>query len=606
MALAFRPGQVEASSAVFGGGPFYSGGNAVMNTLRGSGFTTVILWCIHVDASSGNLILNDQLIISNGAYVGNAAWPGQLATLKMPPTSVNRVEVSVGSWGVNDFQSVQTLMNNYGTNTGSVLYRNFQALKTATGAAAIDFDDETLYDVATTVKFGQMLSSIGYKITLCPYTNPAFWQNVYNQLGSAKVDSVYLQCYAGGAGNNPSSWNSYFSGLKVTPGLWCSNGSGCASGDDPASVGSKMSAWKLSADIPGGFMWLYDDMLACASRGSPANYAAAINQAVDSLKLSPGTGFSAVAGPGGRFLPASTSFVLTNSGNTSLTWNVFSPASWLSASGSGGVLGAHASSALTIRFDEANATNLPAGRYSASVWLTNTTTGVSLSRSFTLNTTVTNWPIPFSGYNAALLAPSTATPASPRATAFDVPNNYCFYEAGLAGGTRGLTPNGSFASLCDSSTAFELGPFGATDALLLGYQHPSSATLTLNPPQAFYSLAILASSANGGGQGTLVLHFADGSSSSALAFNAQDWFYTVTNVALQGFGRLKLGSTFNFEDNGDSNPNLYQTSLSLAARGIPIQSIPSLSTFLETPARSKTRGFLPSAEVPSFRQPLRD
>ena len=60
----------------------------------------------------------------------------------------------MSSWGVNDFQSIQTLMNTYGTNTDSILYRNFQALKTATGAQAVDFDDETLYDVTTAVKFG--------------------------------------------------------------------------------------------------------------------------------------------------------------------------------------------------------------------------------------------------------------------------------------------------------------------------------------------------------------------------------------------------------------------------------------------------------------------
>src|SRR5512141_2693223 len=121
------PHPCSAASAVFGGGPFSSGGASVMNTLRSSGFTTVILWCIHVDATTGNLILNDQLVVANGAYVGNAAWPGQLATLKTAPTSVNRIEVSVGSWGVNDFQSVQTLMSSQGTNTTSILYRNFQA-----------------------------------------------------------------------------------------------------------------------------------------------------------------------------------------------------------------------------------------------------------------------------------------------------------------------------------------------------------------------------------------------------------------------------------------------------------------------------------------------
>src|ERR1700750_2127913 len=60
---------VSADSAIYGGGPFYSGGTAVMNDLRSSGFTTVMLWSIHVDAN-GDLHLNDQALISNGAFVG--------------------------------------------------------------------------------------------------------------------------------------------------------------------------------------------------------------------------------------------------------------------------------------------------------------------------------------------------------------------------------------------------------------------------------------------------------------------------------------------------------------------------------------------------------
>lgn len=548
-----------------------------MNTLRASGFTTVILWCIHVDASTGNLIYNDQLVVSGGAYVGNAAWPGQLATLKTAPTSVNRIEVSVGSWGVNDFQSVQTLMNNQGTNTGSILYRNFLALKNATGATAVDFDDETLYDVATAAKFGQMLSSIGYKVTLCPFNSTAFWQNVYAQLGSGKVDAVYLQCYAGGAGNDPAAWNSYFGGLKVIPGMWCANGSGCASGNTPASVATQMLTWRNSAGIPGGFMWLYDDMLACSSQGTPAAYAAAINQAVDPMVVSPPAGFSGAAGSpkDSRFLPASTTFTLTNTGGTALNWTLSAPVAWLSASATAGILSARSSTAVTISLNPATATNLAAGRYSATVWFTNRLTGTTWPRAFTLAAGVTNWPVALTGWNAALLAPNTATAASPGATAFDVPNNYCFYQAGLAGGTLGLPATGAFASLCDARTAFALGSYGTTNSLLLGYRYPVSATLSLPRPRAFNSLAVLAGSANGGGQGSLVLNFANGSRSPALAFNAQDWFNTVTNVAVQGFGRLRLGSIFSFEDPGNSNPNLYQSVLNLASRGLtnPISSI---------------------------------
>ena len=52
-------------------------------------------------------------------------------------------------------------------------------------------------------------------------------------------------------------------------------------------------------------------------------------------------------------------------------------------------------------------------------------------------------------------------------------------------------------------------------------------------------------------------------------------FYVVTNVAIQGFGRLKLGASLTLEDNGAVNPNLYQTTLNLAALGLiePIASI---------------------------------
>ncbi len=549
-----------------------------MNTLRASGYTTVMLWCIHVDAASGNLIFNDQLVAANGSYVGNAGWPAQLATLKTAPTSVNRIEISVSSYGVNDFQSIQTLMNNYGTNTDSILYRNFQALKTATRADAVDYDDETLYDVATAVKFGRMLSSIGFKVTLCPYLNSGFWQSVYTQLGPSIVDVVYLQCYAGGAGNNPATWNGYFSGIKVQPGLWCKNGSGCSSGNTASEVQTLMAGWKSSAGITGGFMWLFDDMLACNSGGTAADYAKAINQAVDPLQVSPSRGFSAIVSGGFDFPPANTSFVLFNSGAASLNWSLSNTSLWLTVTSASGTLGANGSTAVSVALNSAVATNLAPNLYSATVVFSNRSSGVAQGRSFGLNTAVSNLPVALTGFNTALLAVNTATPANPGATAFDVKNNYCFYQSGLSGGTRGLPLNGVFSSLSDSATAFQIGPYGATNALMLGYQYSPSGTLMLKNPQAFDKLIVLASSANGGGHGTLMVNFTDGTHSPVFDFNAQDWFNTVTNIAIQGFGRLKLGASFTLEDNGDSNPNLYQTAINLAVLGLT-QTIASITFY---------------------------
>jgi len=311
-----------ASSAIFGGGPFYSGGTATMNALRASGYTTVNLWTLHVYADAGgSLIYNDQLVVANGAYVGNAAWPAQLATLKTAPTSVKRIEWSVGSWGANDFLAIKTLMDTYGTNPDSLLYRNFLALKNATGADAIQFDDETQYDVTTAVRFGRMLSAIGYKVALCPYTNPTFWQSVYNQLGTGIVDAVYLQCYAGGAWNDPAGWNSYFTGTKVIPGMWCRHDGGTA-GSSASEVQAQMTSWRSSAGITGGFMWLYDDMLSLSGGDTPATYATAINMAVNPMTPPPVTeidlGFT-----GGSFAPLAANNLLQGNAGDSSALNFF-------------------------------------------------------------------------------------------------------------------------------------------------------------------------------------------------------------------------------------------------------------------------------------------
>lgn len=265
-------------SAIYGGGPFYQDGQAVMDTLRASGFTTVILWTIHVRAGSGDLVYNDHLIVANGQYVGDPGWPARLKTLKQAPTSVNRIEIGVGSAGPDDWGVIDALIKAQGTGPDSILYRNFQALKAATGADAINNDDEQHYDLASTTAFAKMTASLGYRFAIVPYSNTTYWVNLKKNLG-ATLDRVYLQGYAGGTGNDPASWSQRL-GMTVDPGLWSKHGSGCNAGDSPATVRSRMSAWHASAGITGGFMWLYDDMKLCASKGSPADYAAAINDGV--------------------------------------------------------------------------------------------------------------------------------------------------------------------------------------------------------------------------------------------------------------------------------------------------------------------------------------
>jgi hypothetical protein len=302
-----------------------------------------------------------------------------------------------------------------------------------------------------------------------------------------------------------------------------------------------------------------------------------LTNAPDPLQITPGTGFTAVAQFSTPPVPTGLTLVLTNTGATTLNWSLANTSAWLTVSAITGTLAAGAAAySLQVNLNPAAVTNLAAGNYYASLGLTNLASGVVQGRSFALAVSAGNAPIALTGYTAAVLAPNTATAAAPNATAFDIPNDYCFYQAGLNASTRGLPPDGVFTSQADGSTVFQLLPYGSTNALVLGYEHPGSSTLSLAAPQAYNSLAILACSANASGTiGTLVLNFTNGLQSQALNFNAPDWFSTATNVAIQGFDRLKLGSSFGPDNDGAAYPNLYQTTLNLAALGLnqPVSSI---------------------------------
>jgi len=59
-----------------------------------------------------------------------------------------------------------------------------------------------------------MLANIGYKYTIVPYTNIDFWATITTQINEGRttpdllMDRVYLQCYDGGADNDPGDWQS--------------------------------------------------------------------------------------------------------------------------------------------------------------------------------------------------------------------------------------------------------------------------------------------------------------------------------------------------------------------------------------------------------------
>jgi len=264
-------------SAIYGGGPFYQTPATTIPELRTSGFTTAVIWTIHID-TAGNFNYNAEFpIVANGRYIGYSRYPDfsrNVALLKTAPTSITRVEAGLSAYGSSTFQNIKNLITAHGTGPTTNLYKNFKALKDSIPSIdAINFDDESTYDVSSSVQLAVMLGGLGYKVALCPYTQATYWKSVASQTNSqipGTVDAVFLQCYDGGASNSPCSatWN--FNGIPVYPGLWDRNYL-------PAGVQTKMAGWKTQCNISGGFMWLYDDF---KNTPKTQQYASAINTAI--------------------------------------------------------------------------------------------------------------------------------------------------------------------------------------------------------------------------------------------------------------------------------------------------------------------------------------
>jgi hypothetical protein len=256
---------------IFGGGPFYKNAANNIREIQNSGFTEAIVWSVEVN-STGDLNLNGEFpLTSNGVYIGDQTHPdfaSNMALLKQG--NVKRITLSIGSSNYGDWEDIASLVNSQGTGPGSILYQDFQALKTAIPALdAVDFDDENSFDLNTTVQFGVMLGNLGYHVEPDAYNQSSYWMSVVSGINNqlpGTVDGVHLQVYAGGGGNNPcsSTWN--FGSVPVLPGLW-------DRGDSPKSVQTRIAGWHSQCGISGGFMWIYDDFV---GNGEAIKYAQAI------------------------------------------------------------------------------------------------------------------------------------------------------------------------------------------------------------------------------------------------------------------------------------------------------------------------------------------
>ncbi|KAH9894529.1 hypothetical protein F4778DRAFT_278651 [Xylariomycetidae sp. FL2044] len=230
-------------------------------SLTTAGFNSVIIFGVGV-LEDGDIMYysntpgsSDVVVASNGTYVGGAALADKVLSLKSG--GVERVEISMNAQHVRELMMMSS-------GPSSRIYRNFAALRAAWGLDAVNNDDESLYDVASTVAFARMLGDIGYRYTIAPYANAGFWASVVEGVNEGRgaeeepdrlLDRAYLQCYDGGAYNSPGGWQSAL-GMRVVPLVWVTNDSKPSYGTTPAQARSKFSGWSAqSGGLAGGGYW---------------------------------------------------------------------------------------------------------------------------------------------------------------------------------------------------------------------------------------------------------------------------------------------------------------------------------------------------------------
>ncbi len=268
--------------AIYSGGDPTSIGN-LLTLIKAGCYTNVVLWAAHID-SIGNIHMNDDPVASGGVFNSAAnAWAAQVAGLKQNST-ITRVELSIGG-DSSSFANIKSLIAQYGTGSTNPLYQNLAVLQKTLLLDAVNYDDESEYDQTSSAQLAAICASLGMKVSMCPYTNQSYWVDLVNAINAAQpgtADGVYLQCYDGGAGNDPAQWNSAFkgTGIGITPGLWATHkqGSTCTTTTTAAQAQTQMAVWAKRSALAGGFMFSGTDMQSCPGGGTPAQYAQALSQ----------------------------------------------------------------------------------------------------------------------------------------------------------------------------------------------------------------------------------------------------------------------------------------------------------------------------------------
>ncbi|MAX79974.1 MAG: hypothetical protein CL843_07345 [Crocinitomicaceae bacterium] len=250
-----------------------------LSSIKDVGWTSLMVSLFQV-SETGDISINGTTIISNGTYTGDASWPQQLAGLKNGGT-LKTLLATFGGWD-SAFQNIQDIYNNNNNSfSGTQLEANSKVFRSTFPAFdLIDMDVEypdgkPSNAQAAFIAFCEMWIEAGFGITFCPYEDQSFWVNSLVAIESNHPGAVKwwnLQCYAGGAGNQPQDWaNAILAQLptfNVDGYILASDWSRFWNsqykmwqGDCPSAMQSYLGQFKGQKGVGGGFIWTLDQIV---------------------------------------------------------------------------------------------------------------------------------------------------------------------------------------------------------------------------------------------------------------------------------------------------------------------------------------------------------
>lgn len=274
----------------------------------GTATTDYILFSLTVhDITTGDIYygLNNNIVATKGAVTPVAAMIlAPVVTAGVTKGHCTNIWLSIGGSGSLTFTNISTILKTGGSaatnliNNLAALATSLKALSSRITSVGFDLDDEELSTLDVVAPLVVALYNHGinqspqvkYPFTFCAFNNQTAWfdalASVYSGLnGVQPVVGITLQTYAGGGGNNPTTWTSelaaYLQSSGKPTGLSSANGFilPIQSMDNtalpiypPSQMTSNLEKWQST----GGSFWATQALLQPSQTYQWSDYASAI------------------------------------------------------------------------------------------------------------------------------------------------------------------------------------------------------------------------------------------------------------------------------------------------------------------------------------------